>query len=110
MMKSERGLLSNQNQNEAETDLTGETLPVLRLQEAVVDLVGPGNHGGHRILVARGDDGEEGESSQGQVVHTAGDTALIIAVRVQAGGGGREERGKRMWDSFCVLHAMNHEK
>lgn len=98
MRKTERGLLSNQNQNEAETDLTSESLSILRLQEAVVDLVGPGNHGGHRILVARGYDGEEGESSQGQVVHTAGDTALIIAVRVQAGGGGREERGKPTQD------------
>lgn len=95
--KEVSSLLSNQ------TDLTGESLPVLRLQEAVIDLVGSGNHGRHRILVARWDDGEEGESSQGQVVHTTGHTALIIAVWVQAGRGGRKDRGKGMKEGRCSV-------
>lgn len=57
----------------------------------MVDLVGPGNHRRHGVLVARRDDGKEGESCQGEVVDAAGDTALVIAVWVQAGRGGRKE-------------------
>lgn len=68
-----------------ETDLTSESLAVLGLQEAAIDLVGLGDHGGHGVLVARRGDGEEGESSQRQVVHATGHTALIVAVRVQTG-------------------------
>ncbi|TNN66073.1 hypothetical protein EYF80_023701 [Liparis tanakae] len=49
-------------------------VPTFRLSEAAIDLVGSGDHGGHGILVARGDDGEEGEGSQGQQhgVHPSG--------------------------------------
>lgn len=71
-----------------QTHLTSEALPFLRLQEAVVHLVGTGNYRRHRVLVAGGDNGEEREGGQGQVVHAAGHAALVVAVGVQAGGGG----------------------
>lgn len=57
----------------------------------MVDLVGAGDHCRHGVLVTGRDDGEEGKSSQGEVVDAAGDTALVIAVWVQAGRGGRKE-------------------
>lgn len=61
-----------------------EALAVWGLQEAVVDLVGASDNGGHGILVVWGGDGEEWQRGQREVVHTAGHTALVIAVRVQA--------------------------
>lgn len=61
----------------------------------MVHLVGTGNYRCHRVLVARGDNGEEGESSQGQVVHTAGHAALVVAVGVQAVWAGGAEDGRQ---------------
>lgn len=76
------------------THLPGEALSVLGLQETVVHLVGAGDDGCHGILVVRRGDGEEGEGSQREVIHTAGHATLIVAVRVQTRGQGRE--GGRM--------------
>lgn len=87
-------LLSSHELNRC-SDLTREALAVLRLQEAVVHLVGPGDHRGHGVLVARRDDGEQRQSGQGQVVHAAGHAALVVAVRVEAAGEREEERKRK---------------
>lgn len=60
----QKGILQS-SQLGCKTHLTSEALPFLRLQEAVVHLVGTGNYRRHRVLVAGRDNGKERESSQG---------------------------------------------
>lgn len=62
---SNSGVLQSPPLRVKKTHLTSEALPFLRLQEAVVHLVGTGNYRRHRVLVAGGDNGEEREGGQG---------------------------------------------
>lgn len=70
----------------ADPYLTSEPAAVLRLQEAAVNPVGAANEHGHGVSVAWSGHSQQGECGQGQVLHAAGHTALLTAVRVQAAG------------------------
>lgn len=84
---AQTGVLFSFPTKEGTTDLTRKSLALLRLKEAVVHLVGSGDHGRYGVLVTWRDDSQEREGSQGQVVHAAGHAALIVAVGVQTRGG-----------------------
>lgn len=64
--------------------LPTEANAIRGLEELCVDLVGSRNDGGNGILVLRGGDGQQGQRGQRDVVLAAAETALIMAVGVQA--------------------------
>lgn len=67
-------------------DLAVERLPLQRLDEVAVHLVGPRDDGGHRLLVLRRRGGEERQRRQRDVVLAAGQAALVVAVGAEAAG------------------------
>lgn len=64
--------------------LPTEANPIRGLEELCVDLVGSLDDSGNRILVLRGGDGQQGQGGQRDVVLAVAETALIVAVGVQA--------------------------
>lgn len=71
--------------------LPTEANPVRGLEELRVHLVGSLDDSGDRILVLRGGDGQQGQGRQRDVVLAVAETALIVAVGVQAETGGQGE-------------------
>lgn len=70
--------------------LPTEANAIRGLEELCVDLVGSLDDGGNRILVLRGGDGQQGQGGQRDMILAVAETALIVAVGVQAA-----ERGPR---------------
>lgn len=68
-------------------DLAVKRLPLQRLDEVAVHLIGPQDDGRHRVLVLRRRSGEERQRRQGDVVLAAGQAALVVAVGAEAAGG-----------------------
>lgn len=50
----------------------------------MIHLIGLRDHHCHGVLVLRSSDGKDGQSGQRQVIHTTANTALVVAVRIQA--------------------------
>lgn len=77
--------------------LAVEGLALQRPDEVAVHLIGSQDDGGHRVLVLRRRGGQQGQRGQGDVVLAAGEVALVVAVRAEAAGEGRdgEETGGR---------------
>lgn len=65
---------------------------LLGFDELTVGLVGSDNDRGHGFLVLWGGRGEQGESSEGNVILAVGQAALVITVWAEAG------EGKRQWE------------
>lgn len=64
--------------------LPTEADAVRGLEELCVDLVGLLDDGGNRILVLWGGDGQQGQHGQRDVVLAVAETALIVAVGIEA--------------------------
>lgn len=85
-------------------DLAWEGCAIQRLDEVWVDLVGSDNDSCHGLLVLRSGGGQQGESCQRYVVLTAGQTALVIAVRAQAAS--RSRKKKQRWMLGIFLYTV----
>lgn len=66
------------------THLAAEGRPLQGAEEVAVHLVGSQDDGGHGVLVLRRRRSQQGQRSQRDVVLTAGQAALVVAVRAQA--------------------------
>lgn len=73
-------------------DLPVEGRSFQRPDEVGVDLIGSEDDGGHGVLVLRRRRGEERQRGQRDVILTAGQAALVVAVRAQAAAGGSTRR------------------
>lgn len=68
------------------TDLAAESSSFWRLDEVTVNLIGSEDDRCHGVLVLRRRRSQERQSGERDVVLTAGQTALIVAVRTQTAG------------------------
>lgn len=68
-----------------------EANPIRGLEKLAIDVVGSLDDSGNSILVLWGGDGQQGKGSQGHVVLTGTEAALVVAIGVQA-----EDRGPKV--------------